>query len=136
MMALKQSLGARPSGGFEKPEKQVTVKEEPKETVLKMQKRLHESLLAPANRSRLLQRTGLMAAGLNEEGLVVLRGNSQQGLQKALTTLRRIAYHCQWGCSADKVAALLADPPARPISTTVVRLAATSSKLQSHESRL
>lgn len=110
--------------------------EEGKETVLKMPTRLHETLLHPDNAPKLLSRTGLASATLNAEGLVVLRAYSRKALQKALGQLRRVAYHCQWGCSLTKVAALLADRPGRPPHTVVIRLAATSSRLQSFEARL
>jgi len=113
-----------------------TETEEGKETVLRMNPRLHEHLLHPDNETRLLARTGLSSATLNEDGYVVLRAHSRKGLMKALGQLRRVAYHCQWGCSKTKVAALLAEKPARPVNTMVVRLAATSSRLQSHEARL
>lgn len=131
LVKLKQSAEAQ--GG--RPAKDAA-KEESKETVLRMPPRLHEALLHPDNEPRLLARTGLAAACLNQDGLVVLRGHSRKGLMKALGQLRRVAYHCQWGCSQAKVAALLCERPSRPVHTMVVRLAATSSKLQSFEARL
>lgn len=137
VLKLKQSL----EDVHEKPSQPATApkpkpKEEQKETVLKMPSRLRDSLLHPSNESRLLARTGLAQAVTNQEGLVVLRAHSAQGLSKAISQLKRIAYHCQWGCNQAKVAALLADKPARPTSTMLVRLAATSSRLRSHEARL
>jgi len=111
-------------------------KEEAQESILKMPKRLSESITDPANRSLLLARTGLTTLHLNEEGQVVLKAPSKKGLTKALGQLRRIAYHCQWGCSPAKVAALLAEKPVRPVHTMVVRLASTSSRLESFEARL
>lgn len=128
LMKLKQGAEAR--GGKE------PAKEESKETMLRMPPRLHEALLHPDNEPKLLARTGLAAACLNEDGLVVLRGYSRKGLMKALGQLRRVAYHCQWGCTQAKVAALLSERPTKPVNTMVVRLAATSSKLQSFEVRL
>lgn len=131
LASLKSSLQApQPSN------KIVREKEVEKETSIKMRSQLRESLLAPQNRSKLLAHTGLLAVSLDADGHVVLRGPSKKGLAKALSALRRLAFHCQWGSSKLKVGALLADRPARPVSTMVVRLAATSSKLQSHESRL
>eukprot|EP00933_Yihiella_yeosuensis_P023566 TRINITY_DN18354_c0_g2_i4.p1 TRINITY_DN18354_c0_g2~~TRINITY_DN18354_c0_g2_i4.p1 ORF type:complete len:632 (-),score=175.09 TRINITY_DN18354_c0_g2_i4:192-2087(-) len=106
------------------------------ETVLKMQSRLAESLLDPSNEPKLLAKTGLLSAHLNEEKHVVLRAPSRKALQKALGQLKRVAYHCQWGCSVTKVNALLSERPAKPINTMVLRLAATSSRLLSHEERL
>lgn len=129
---LRQSLEAvKPAGKEGKDEKDAE-----RETVLRMQPRLHESLLHSDNMPKLLQRTGLEKATLNEDGLVVLRAHSRKGLMKALSQLRRIAYHCQWGCTKAKVAALLAEKPTRASNSMVVRLAATSSRLQSHEARL
>jgi len=111
-------------------------KSESKESVLKMPPRLTENLLHPDNRARLLARTGLESAALNEDGLVVVRAASRKALAKALAQLRRVAYHCQWGSGPARVAGLLADRPAKPVQTMVVRLAATSSRLQSFEARL
>lgn len=105
-------------------------------TVLKMPSKLHAALLHPDNTEKLLARTGLASAALNGQGLVALRAHSPKGLQKALSQLRRVAYHCQWGCSTAKVGALLSEKPLKPTSTMVVRLAATSSRLQSHEAKL
>lgn len=113
-----------------------SLREEGKETVLRMPPRLHESLLHPDNEPRLIALTGLASCSLNEDGLVVLRAHSRRGLAKALGQLRRIAFHCQWGCSKAKVGALLTGRPARPLNAMLVRLAATSSRLQSHEARL
>lgn len=110
--------------------------EESKQTVLRMPASLQESLLHPDNMGLLLARTGLQSAMLNDDGMVVLRAASQKMLTKALGHFRRVAYHCQWGCNKGKVAALLTDRPARPVQTMVVRLAATSSRLQSFEFRL
>jgi len=108
---------------------------EERETVLKMATRLHECLLDPVNRPQLMARTNLESIHLNEEGMVVLKASSKKGLQKAMGQLKRIAYHCQWGCNPTKVAALLAEQ-GKPVQTVVVRLAATSNKLHSHEERL
>lgn len=127
---LKQGVTARTCSTAPKEEK-----EEGRETVLRMPQRLHESLLHPENVPKLLQRTGLASACLNEDGLVVLTAMTRKGLTKALGQLRRIAYHCQWGCSKAKVASLLSDK-ANPVHTMVVRLAATTSRLQSFEARL
>jgi len=111
-------------------------KEEAAETTLKMPSRLTESLLAPENEAKLLARTGLLSASLNEEKQVVLRAPNRKALQKVLGQLRRIAYHCQWGCSTAKVGALLTERPAKLTTTMVVRLAATSSRLPSFEAKL
>jgi hypothetical protein len=111
-------------------------KEEAAETTLKMSSRLSESLLDPANESKLLSRTGLLSVSLNQEKHVVLRAPSRKTLQKALGQLKRVAYHCQWGCSAAKIGALLSEKPAKPVHTMVLRLAATSSRLPSHEAKL
>eukprot|EP00928_Gymnodinium_smaydae_P053333 TRINITY_DN37345_c0_g1_i1.p1 TRINITY_DN37345_c0_g1~~TRINITY_DN37345_c0_g1_i1.p1 ORF type:complete len:616 (+),score=135.90 TRINITY_DN37345_c0_g1_i1:63-1910(+) len=134
MLALKQSLGVKPATTSQQPPP--VPREEPTETVLKMPARLHENLLHRDNVRKLLEKTGLLGASLNEAGHVVVTASTKKGLDKALGVLKRIAYHCQWGCNKDKVTALLADRPARPVTTTVVRLAATSSRLPSHESRL
>lgn len=132
VLRMKQAMEALPSLSAASRE----AKEEVSETTLRMPPRLHESLLHPDNESQLLARTGLAAVALNEEGLVILRAHTRKGLAKALSQLRRVAYHCQWGCSKTKVAALLADKPAKPAHSMVVRLAATSSRLHSHEARL
>lgn len=113
-----------------------TPREEGKETVLRMPPRLCESLLHPENLPRLLLVTGLESCNQNADGLVVLSASSRKGLGKALGQLRRIAFHCQWGCSKEKVAALLAGRPAKPLNAMLVRMAATSSRLLSHEARL
>lgn len=131
MKQAMESVAKEPGGS-----KEEAGKTEGRETVLRMPPRLHESLLHPDNEPRLLARTGLISASLNEDGLVVLRADSRKSLAKALGHLRRVAYHCQWGCSKDKVASLLAERPTRPVHTMVVRLAATSSRLQSFELRL
>jgi len=132
VMRLKQAVEAHSS--------QNQAKEEPKdegnETVLRMPPLLLESLLHPDNNSKLFARTGLVGASLNEDGLVVIRAHSRRDLLKALAQLRRVAYHCQWGCNKSKVSALLSEKPSKPVNTMVVRLAATSSRLQSHEARL
>jgi len=109
---------------------------EPAETVIRMQPRLHESLLHVDNEPHLLRRTGLLSASVNEDGLLVLRAQSSKALEKALGQLRRVAYHCQWGCNVTKVGALLAEKPAKAHHSIVVRLAATSSRLPSFEARL
>merc|ERR1712194_647383 len=43
---------------------------------------------------------------------------------------------CQWGCNKSKVGVLLQDEAVKKPHTIVLRLAATSSKLQSFETRL
>eukprot|EP00929_Paragymnodinium_shiwhaense_P107318 TRINITY_DN73409_c0_g1_i1.p1 TRINITY_DN73409_c0_g1~~TRINITY_DN73409_c0_g1_i1.p1 ORF type:complete len:629 (+),score=194.12 TRINITY_DN73409_c0_g1_i1:79-1887(+) len=111
-------------------------KEEPAETVLKMSRTLSAALLHIDNQPKLLARTGLISATPAQDGCIALHAHTKGGLEKALSALRRVAYHCQWGCNVKKVAQLLADKPAKPVSTVVVRLAATSNKMQSHESRL
>lgn len=132
VLRMKQAVEVVHSGGSLRMEP----KEEAAETVLKLAPRLLESLLDPDNQPKLLARTGLSSASLNQEGLVVLKATTRKGLMKALAQLRRVAYHCQWGCTKEKVAALLSERPAKPVTSIVVRLAATSSRLQSHESRL
>jgi len=127
---LKQAVEHNRGGGV----KEET--EEEKQTIIKMQSRLHESLLHPDNLPRLLALTGLESVRLNSEGLVVLKAQSKKALNKALGQLRRLAYHCQWGCNHAKVSGLLAAKPPKSIHTMVVRLAATTSKLASHEARL
>lgn len=106
------------------------------EHVLRMAPQLHECLLDKNNMAQLLKRTGLSSIGLNEQGLVVARALGHPKLTKAMSILRRVAYHCQWGVTVPKIAALLAERPAKPVNTVVVRLAATTSRLQSFEKRL
>merc|ERR1712151_1372183 len=118
------------------PAKIVREKEEEKQTMIKMPSKLYKCLLTKENLPNLLTKAGLLHASLNEEKNVVLRAESGKALSKALGTLRRVAYHCQWGVSPAKVSALLAAKPERPITTVVARLTATSGRLQSHESRL
>ncbi|CAE7498789.1 Prdx6 [Symbiodinium natans] len=111
-------------------------REEPAETTLKMPTRLTECLMDPANHAKLLIKTGLLSATLNEEKHLVLRAPSPGRLKKTLGHLRRIAWACQWGCSSAKVFALLAERPAKPLNSIVLRLAATSSRLSSHDAKL
>jgi len=132
MARMKQVMG----GVAKEPVSAGVDRGENKEATLKMPSKLTENLLHPDNEAQLLARTGLQAAMLNGEGHVVLRADSAKSLQKAMGQLRRVAYHCQWGCSKEKVAALLQEKPTRPVHTMVCRLAATSSRLQSFELRL
>jgi len=118
------------------PSAKVEGKEEPSETTLKMPTRLTECLMDPTNHAQLLARTGLLSATLNQEKHLVLRAPSEGRLKKTLGQLRRIAWACQWGCSTIKVAALLAEKPAKPLNSIVLRLAATSSRLSSHDAKL
>eukprot|EP00931_Biecheleriopsis_adriatica_P027500 TRINITY_DN16540_c0_g1_i1.p1 TRINITY_DN16540_c0_g1~~TRINITY_DN16540_c0_g1_i1.p1 ORF type:complete len:555 (-),score=118.65 TRINITY_DN16540_c0_g1_i1:91-1755(-) len=127
---MKMSLSLQAPAGPPEP------KEEVAETTLKMPTRLSECLLAPENHPKLLTRTGLLSAHLNEEKHVVLRAPSRKQLTKVLGQLRRVAWVCQWGCSVAKVGALLAEKPAKPVNSMVIRLAPTSSRLQSHDARL
>ena len=111
-------------------------KEDPAESTLKMPTRLTDCLMEPDNRAKLLAKTGLLSATLNQEKHLILRAASRKQLQKTLGQLRRIAWACQWGCSSVKVGALLADKPAKAMNSIVVRLAATSSRLSSHDAKL
>ncbi|CAJ1364315.1 unnamed protein product [Effrenium voratum] len=111
-------------------------KEDPAETTLKMPTRLTDCLMDPDNHAKLLSKTGLLSVMQNEEKHLVLRAPSRRQLQKTLGSLRRIAWACQWGCSSPKVGALLADKPAKAVNSMVLRLAATSSRLSSHDAKL
>merc|ERR1712194_970696 len=73
---LKQTLEV--TKPIVKPEREDT------ETVIRMPPKLTESLLHPDNEPNLRARTGLLAASLNEEGLIVLRASDAKSLQKAL----------------------------------------------------
>jgi len=132
-LQLKQKVEER--NAIEKA-KLAAEKEEKKEETLRLAKVLHESLLDEDNKPRLLALTGLVGVSLDEQEDVVVRANSQRELQLAIGKLRRLAYHCQWGCSKEKVGELLLGKPAKPINSMVVRLAAVSSRLPSHEARL
>ncbi|CAK8986548.1 unnamed protein product [Durusdinium trenchii] len=111
-------------------------KEEPAETTIKMPTRLTDCLMEPENLAKLLAKTGLLSAALNQEKHLILRSASRKQLQKTLAQLRRIAWACQWGCSSSKVGALLAEKPAKALNSMVLRLAATSSRLSSHDAKL
>ena len=58
----------------------VALKNEEKESVLRMPPRLHENILHPDNQVQMLKRTGLQSALLSEDGLVVLRADSEKSL--------------------------------------------------------
>lgn len=120
----------------EKNAKLAAEKEEKKEETLRLAKPLHDSLLDEDNKPRLLALTGLVGVSLTQEKDVVVRANSQRELQIAIGKLRRLAYHCQWGCSKEKVGELLLGRPLKPLNSMVLRLAAVSSRLPSHEARL
>lgn len=102
-------------------------KEDPAETTLKMPTRLTDCLMEPENLAKLLAKTGLLSATLNQEKHLILRAASRKQLQKTLGQLRRIAWACQWGCSSSK---------AKAVNSMVLRLAATSSRLSSHDAKL
>ena len=110
--------------------------EEQAETTVKMPTQLTDCLMEAENLAKLLAKTGLLSASLTPEKRIILRAPSRKHLQKSLAQLKRIAWACQWGCSSFKVGALLAEKPPKPLNSIVLRLAARSSVLSSHDAKL
>jgi len=132
---MRQAVEAA-TGKPVEPRLRLDQKEEEQETKLKMTEELREGLLDPANQKQLLARTSLLSATLAEDGQVILRAPSKQSLKDAMSVLARVAHHCQWGCSIAKFGLLLREKPEQPVHTVLVRLAATSSRMQTQEGRV
>eukprot|EP00438_Fugacium_kawagutii_P030518 Skav213646 [mRNA] locus=scaffold2012:219718:225301:+ [translate_table: standard] len=124
LVRMRQAVEAA-TGKPVEPRLRLDQREEEQETKLKMTEELREGLLDPANQKQLLARTSLLSATLAEDGQVVLRAPS-----KPMSVLARVAHHCQWGCNPTKVGLLLREKPEQPVHTVLVRLAATSSRMQ------
>ena len=67
---------------------------------------------------------------------MVLRAPSKQALKESMSFLARVAYHCKWGCTPEKIFGLLREKPEKPVHTVVVRLTATSNQMVSQEARV
>lgn len=133
--AMKMKLALQAASSPAEP-RFTPVKEEVQEQKLKMGESLREALLDPANEKKLLARTGLLSASMLEDQRVLLRAPSKQALKEAMGILARVAHHCQWGCNATKVGALLCEKPEMQVHTVLVRLAATSSKMETQEGKV
>lgn len=133
---MRMKMAVEAATGVPGASMKLDTKEDPAETTLKMPTRLTDCLMEPENLAKLLAKTGLLSATLNQEKHLILRAASRKQLQKTLGQLRRIAWACQWGCSSSKVGALLDGKPAKAVNSMVLRLAATSSRLSSHDAKL
>jgi len=89
-------------------------------------------LIKPANLQMLVGASGTMAEWNENEGKMVLRGSADQ-LKVGTRLLLRVAMHCQWGASDDKVQRLLS---CRRAESVLVRLAPMGLNLHSVERAL
>ncbi|OLQ04081.1 Peroxiredoxin-6 [Symbiodinium microadriaticum] len=124
------------TGKTMEPRLKLDQREEEREQKLSMAEDLRDALLDPSNMKQLLTRTSLLSVTQAEDGKIILRAPSKQSMKDAMSVLARVAHHCAWGCNMTKVGLLLREKPEKAIHTVVIRLAATSSRMQTQEGRV
>ncbi|CAE7892427.1 Prdx6, partial [Symbiodinium necroappetens] len=124
------------TGKTMEPRLKLDQREEEREQKLSMAEDLRDALLDPSNMKQLLTRTSLLSVTQAEDGKIFLRAPSKQSMKDAMSVLARVAHHCAWGCNMTKAAQRAREKPEKAIHTVVIRLAATSSRMQTQEGRV